>query len=147
MWFGFPPIRGRLGSHGGRFQQDSRNRGLFLVCSWSGFSCCPPDRDHTGSRMGNEASSAASSAQESLSNSFTLPNSRGGNIFCREFPPKTEPKVLMVYMHGLFLHSSVPINVQVCEDFAATGVHVVAFDHTGHGRYTNPYRLINHLLF
>jgi len=87
--------------------------------------------------MGNAASDETSEIKGSIPNSQFLRNQRGGNIFIRHFMPDTTPQALVFYFHGLFLHCSVPINVEVCQNLARSGKQVVSFDMTGHGRSAN----------
>jgi len=70
-----------------------------------------------------------------------LDNQRGGKIFCRHywfpniFRRKGQPTGILFYFHGLFLHSGVGGEVEMCEALANhNNFYVVAFDHAGHGR-------------
>jgi len=45
------------------------------------------------------------------------------------------PNAIIFYFHGLFLHTGVDAEMDLCKYIAASnGYYVVAFDHTGHGR-------------
>jgi len=70
-----------------------------------------------------------------------LDNGRGGKIFCRHywfpniFRRKGQPSGILIYFHGLFLHSGVAGEVDLCKELALNNnFYVVAFDHAGHGR-------------
>jgi len=70
-----------------------------------------------------------------------IDNGRGGQIFSRHywfpniFRRKGQPSGILIYFHGLFLHSGVPAEVDLCHEFAVqNNYYVVAFDHAGHGR-------------
>jgi alpha-beta hydrolase superfamily lysophospholipase len=70
-----------------------------------------------------------------------IQNNRGGNIFCRHFWYPNPfgrtgcPKGILFYFHGLFLHSGVSGEMELCQELAVTNnFHVIAFDHAGHGR-------------
>jgi len=71
-----------------------------------------------------------------------LDNGRNnGQIFCRHywfpniFRRKGQPSGILFYFHGLFLHSGVSGEVELCKELAIqNNFYLVAFDHAGHGR-------------